>query len=285
MRSVPELPITAPVAASSRSEGCGKPAGAVGERRLQVGERTGLFIVSLPKDYDSQRAYPLMLALHGRNRNHVDCQQTDCAGAQSELGERAVLVYPQSLREPLDAEKSGWEHPEERAVNAPYLEALWAEVEAEFCIDQKRVVLAGASSGGTFAHLLACRHGDRLQAVATVAGGFPEPEECRGAPAALLIHGIDDPHVPLARGELSRQAYLARSGCEPTSVPPLADMHAAIRAARDAGTEEARCVDYTGCKDGSALRWCEHSYGGYDGSTHGWPPVGGQLIRDFSSRP
>ena len=23
------------------------------------------------------------------------------------------------------------------------------------------------------------------------------------------------------------------------------------------------------------------SYGGYDGSTHGWPPVGGQLIWDF----
>jgi hypothetical protein len=34
----------------------------------------------------------------------------------------------------------------------------------------------------------------------------------------------------------------------------------------------------TGCRT-----WCEHSEGGYDGSTHGWPLFGGQQIWDFVS--
>ena len=60
-------------------------------------------------------------------------------------------------------------------------------------------------------------------------------------------------------------------------------MHADVRAARDAQPtlEKSGCVDYQGCGAGSAIRWCEHSYGGYDGSTNGWPPNGGKLIRDF----
>ncbi|RYZ04849.1 MAG: hypothetical protein EOO73_21980 [Myxococcales bacterium] len=282
-RAVPEPAVAAPVDSSSRSAGCGRPYVAPGEQRLQVGERTGQYLVSLPTDYDEKRAYPLVFALHGRNRNHRDCQQTDCTGIQSELGGKAVLVYPQSLREPLDAPSSGWEHPDERDDNLAFFDALWASIEAGYCIDRERIVLAGSSSGGTFVHSLGCRYGERLQAIATVAGGFPEPEACRGAPAAILIHGIDDHHVPIARGELSREAYVTRSGCQPSVAAPLADLRAAMRQARDAKLEEASCVDIAGCRAGSPLRWCEHSYGGYDGSTHGWPPVGGELIARFLS--
>jgi hypothetical protein len=60
-------------------------------------------------------------------------------------------------------------------------------------------------------------------------------------------------------------------------------MHAKVRSARDQkpSAEILACVDYDGCKPESPLRWCEHSYGGWDGSTHGWPPNGGQVIWDF----
>ena len=111
----------------------------------------------------------------------------------------------------------------------------------------------------------------------------PESQGCKGAPAADVIHGIDDPHVPFAAGEMARDNYLKRAGCTSTTTPLLADMHAEIRKDRDAkpSIEAAKCVDYQGCAAGSPVRWCEHSYGGYDGSTHGWPPVGGQMIWDF----
>jgi hypothetical protein len=44
-----------------------------------------------------------------------------------------------------------------------------------------------------------------------------------------------------------------------------------------------RCADYQGCRPGLSVRWCEHSHGGYDGSTHGYPPEGGAESWDFLS--
>jgi polyhydroxybutyrate depolymerase len=248
--------------------------------------RTGLFIVSVPSNYDATKPYPLGFAFHGRNRNHRNCQEGDCAGIQSVMGEQAVLVYMQSLREPLDREDSGWEWPTERDGNLRFFDAVLERIESELCIDERRVFVSGGSSGGTFANWLGCRYGDRLLAVSAVSGGFLEGETCVGAPPAILIHGIDDPHVKPERGELARASYANRAGCFPNSVPPLADMHASVRQSRDAtpSLERAACVDYVGCNESAPLRWCEHSYGGYDGSTHGWPPPGGQLIWDFVSR-
>ena len=110
---------------------------------------------------------------------------------------------------------------------------------------------------------------------------MPETTNCRGTPAAVVIHGIDDPHVTFASGEAARDFYVRRNGCSTTTTPPLATMHADVRAKRDAMQETHGCVDYGGCNAASPVRWCEHSYGGYDNSTHGWPPNGGRLIREF----
>jgi hypothetical protein len=40
-------------------------------------------------------------------------------------------------------------------------------------------------------------------------------------------------------------------------------------------------VQYPGCDARKSVVWCEHSEGGYDGSTHGWPLFGGQQIWEF----
>jgi len=265
------------------SAGCGKAAGPTGERQMAVAARTGLYSVSLPPTYDPAKPYPLGFAFHGRNRNHQNCQAGDCAGFQSVMGGEAVLVYMQSLREPLDATQGGWESAAEREDNSKFFENVLSELKANYCVDERRVFVAGTSSGASFSNLLGCRYGDQLLAVGPVSGGLPESQNCKGAPAAVVIHGIDDPHVTFASGVTARTHYLMRSGCMDTTLPPLAGMHDEIRMKRDAepSVEDDACVDYQGCKPASPLRWCEHSFGGYDGSTHGWPPTGGKLIWDF----
>jgi poly(3-hydroxybutyrate) depolymerase len=265
------------------SAGCNHAPAATGERHMAVNGRTGLYIVSLPAGYDPAKPYPLGFGFHGRNRNHRNCQEGDCAGLQSVMKDEAVLVYLQSLREPLDAEKSGWESVEEREDNARFFELVLAELKASYCVDERRVFAAGTSSGASFSNLLGCRYGDQLLAVAPVAGSLPESEGCKGAPAAIFIHGIDDPQVPITAGETARRVHVARAKCSDTTQPSLPALRADIRSKRDAkpSVEDARCIDYEGCAVASPVRWCEHSYGGYDGSTHGWPPVGGQLIWDF----
>lgn len=261
------------------ASGCGKAA-TTGERALSIAGFEGRYYVSLPADYDSSTRYPLGFAFHGDGRNHFDCRDPDCYGFESELGPHAVRVYMQSLREPPDAVESGWG--DARDDNVAFFDAVLEAVTAELCIDDQRVFVAGTSSGAIFANVLGCRRGDRLLAVAPVAGSAPEVEDCVGTPAALVVHGVDDSHVSFEKGQAARDFYAARNGCSTSTEPPLAAVHEDVRGDRDAEppVEAIACVDYTDCSS-APVRWCEHSYGGYDDSTHGWPPEGGQLIWDF----
>ncbi len=257
------------------SAGCSKTPGASGARTIAVEGYTGNYLVSLPTAYDSAKPYPLGFAFHGYGRTHEQCRDGDCRGFQSVMSEEAILVYPKSFTE-------GWEQDPVRDKNAALFESILDATLAEFCVDEGRVFVAGTSSGASFSNVLACRYGDRLLAAAPVAGSLPENTGCQGNPAIVAIHGIDDPHVTFAAGEAARDFFLGRNGCSTTTTPDLATTHATIRASRDAMTTNQACVDYQGCSS-APVRWCEHSEGGYDNSTHGWPTAGGQLIWDFVS--
>lgn len=261
------------------SEGCGNPAFVTGERQMDVAGHSGRYIVSVPTNYDPAVPLPLGFAFHGRNRNHQNCQAGDCAGFQSAMGEVAVLVYLQSLRTPADSDQGGWEGNDEREGNVEFFENVLDTILGELCIDESRVFVAGTSSGAHFTNVLGCRFGDRLAAIAPVAGYLPESTGCVGHPAALVIHGVDD---NLSVGEEARDFWVSRNDCSTSTLPDLAAMHQDIRDKRDAmpSVEEHGCVDYQSCVE-APVRWCEHSFGGYDNSTHGWPPTGGQLIWEF----
>jgi poly(3-hydroxybutyrate) depolymerase len=259
--------------------GCGN-AITEGDRTLPIAGFEGRYYVSLPANYDPSTRYPLGFAFHGDGRNHFDCRDPDCYGFQGVIGQQAVLVYMQSLRDPPDGVEGGWG--DARDDNVAFFEAVLDAVTAELCIDDQRVFVAGTSSGAIFANVLGCRLGDRLLAVAPVAGSTPETGDCAGTPAALVVHGVDDPHVTFEKGQAARDFYAARNGCSSSTEPPIATVHDDVRAKRDTDptVEATACVDYADCSS-APVRWCEHSYGGYDDSTHGWPPDGGQLIWDF----
>ena len=149
---------------------CGKAA-SEGDRTLPIAGFEGRYYVSLPASYDPSTRYPLGFAFHGDGRNHFDCRDPDCYGFQGVIGQQAVLVYMQSLRDPPDAMEGGWG--DARDDNVAFFEGVLDAVSAELCIDDRRVFVAGTSSGAIFANVLGCRLGDRLLAVAPVAGKHP----------------------------------------------------------------------------------------------------------------
>jgi predicted esterase len=254
-----------------RSAGCGRVNPPKGARTIMSQGMTLPFIVSLPPTYVATQPYPLVFAFHGFRLNERGCQGLDCEGAQANIGPKAILVFPKSIG-------PGWEAPKENLdPNVAYFQDLVALMKREYCVDENRVAVSGVSSGGQFVHALACRLGDQLWAVAPVAGIMIEKTNCRGTPAAIVIHGVSD---QLKNGQEARDAFAARNGCSSTTVPDLEMMHARIAAARAAGRTDYACVDYQGCT-ASPVRWCEHSEPGYAGTTHGWPTFGGKLIADF----
>jgi len=259
-----------PVVASA---GCGVADPPSGARTITVSAGEGDYLVSLPSGYEPGTPYPLGFGFHGHGRTHENCQDGDCRGFQDAMEDVAILVYPKSFTD-------GWPYPvETRDDNVELFEAILDTMVAEYCVDESRVFVAGTSSGATFSNVLACRFGDRLLASVPVAGGLPERDGCVGRVAALVIHGVDDYHVGFDLGEEARDWYVDRNGCGADPSPALPGLHDRVVAER----ESHECADYPSCDDELAVRWCEHSEGGYDGSTHGWPAFGGDAIWEFVS--
>jgi poly(3-hydroxybutyrate) depolymerase len=261
--------------AAKPSAGCGKRNPASGALTItsQGGKRD--FLVSLPPGYDAAKPYPLGFAFHGFERTHVNCRDEDCAGFQSIVGAKAVVVYMKSI-------DAGWGEPKVPGPrNTAYFSDVLAQMKRDYCIDESRVFVAGTSSGAIFANHLGCKLGDQLLAIAPVHGGLPDRTDCKGAPAVLTIHGIADKVLPLTMGESARDFFVARYHCAKQPVPALAATNARVSAARKAGRTEFACVDYKDCK--SPVRWCVHSEGGYEDLNHGWPTDGGKVIWDFVS--
>ena len=261
--------------APTRSSGCGKALVPRGNRSLEVDSAPRQLIVEVPKDYDGTRDYPLVFGFHGKNRTHEQCRDGDCRGLQRLFGDRAIIVYMKSKLAGWQDEGVGFGN------NLPFFDAALETMKREYCVDESRVIVAGTSSGGFFANELACVRGDQIMAVIPVGGALGEREGCKRPIPALVIHGIDDIHVPFVRGESARDFYRTRNGCSDRTEPTIVEAHQAVRAERDAGQETYRCVDYQGCAPGLLVRWCEHGEGGYDNSTHAWPTFGGQMILDF----
>ena len=94
---------------------------------------------------------------------------------------------------------------------------------------------------------------------------------CPGNVAVLMVHGFKDPHIPYAEARLTRDAWGPKNACGtgPNLTPlALADLHTMISTG---AANKIKCVDAPTCSSDYPVRWCEHSEGGYDNSTHGWP--------------
>lgn len=200
----------APQGAPPPSAGCGKAAGRQGllaGQRVRVGGGDRTFSLHVPEPYAPATAYPLVFVLHGNGgngagvRGQMDLERYGAA--------RALFVYP-------DARGGGWDLDSEAAKNrdVAFFDMLLFTLGSTYCVDMKRVFVAGFSNGAYMANQLACRRGDRIRAIASHAGGGPYENNgryddeghlvCAGkAVAALVVHGIADGTVGTGEGDKS----------------------------------------------------------------------------------
>ena len=105
------------------------------------------------------------------------------------------------------------------ADDVGFTAAILDATEAELCVDPSKVYAMGLSNGGMFSATLGCELGDRIAAIAPVAGVHLLPE-CGGRPMPLIVtHGTEDPLVPFADDdvgprsrEVTREIVLGSGG-------------------------------------------------------------------------
>jgi polyhydroxybutyrate depolymerase len=169
-----------------------------------------------------------------------------------------------------------------------FLKKLLAQIEADYCIDERRVYATGMSNGGFLSHRLGCEMADVFAAIAPVAGvlGLPECKPTRPVPV-IEFHGTSDPLVPYNGGNPllnlglqgalnfdsvghTVQGWRDRNGCTETQ-----------QTIYQKG--DATCVRWPECQGGSEVVFCTIEGGG-----HTWPggvpvPPFGKTSTDLSA--
>jgi poly(3-hydroxybutyrate) depolymerase len=247
------------------SAGCGKANPPQGAGALTIRGAQAQYVVTLPPNYDPNTPVPLIFGFHGRGRTHVQFQTVDASNIQTELGSRAVMVYPKSQG------GDGWNFAAEVPPSVEFFEALYPQTLNNYCIDTSRIFLVGHSSGAYFTEILACRFGERFRGIGAVAGNLQEMNCSDARFAALLVHGTMDTVVSFAGGMQARDYYESRNGCDNSTV---------------AGAV-APCIAYQNCDAGLPVQWCQHTEPTYtDANTgrptnHGWPSFASRAISQF----
>jgi predicted peptidase len=170
----------------------------------QVKVRMG-YLLYLPKDYDTQKAWPLLLFLHGAGERGDDLERVKIHGPPKLIAQGKdfpfLVVSPQC---PADK----WWEPIE-------LVALLDEVSGKYKVDPERVYASGLSMGGFGTWRLAFYAPNRLAAIAPICGGG-ETYWARSF-ARLPVwafHGAKDDGVPEERSRAMVDA-LKKAGGNP----------------------------------------------------------------------
>lgn len=231
----------------------------VAEQRLSSGGRDRTYRLFVPPGYDGRGPMPLVLDLHGSGGTS--------AGQAGTSRFEALAAREGFLVATLQADRNRrWNVPvaDGAADDVQYVSDVIDHVAAQACTDLARVYATGFSGGARMSSLLGCRLGDRIAAIAPMAGlRWPGPCDGRAVPV-LTFHGLADTQNTYDGHAVGRGAewlesvpealagWAAHNGCETDVVVedppgPLSTMR------------------YEGCDDGAEVRLVR-----IDGLGHVW---------------
>jgi predicted esterase len=229
-----------------------------GLQTLSVDGETRSYYLDLPSDYDpAGPPKPLIIAYHGTGGSYQ--AWLDDYRLREVVGDGAILVYPDAR--PNAAGIKQWNFADDFRM----FEELLAQLPANLVFDRDRIFVTGHSSGGGFTNEIGCRYGDRIRAIAPVAGGLTTAS-CVGAIAVIQIQGAKDSLVPLNIAQLAQRFWVLYNGFTVAGSTPGV---------------VAECVDRSkGAVTDYPVQWCVHQEG--DGPTaHAWPSFANQAIWSF----
>jgi len=169
----------------------------------EPGNRGG-YSLYVPETYTADRAWPLVMALHGGSGNGRGFLWSWLRGARSR---GAIVVAP-------TATGGTWALMGDDA-DTPNLVRILDQVRGRWSVDPTRLLLTGMSDGGTFCYVSGLQTASPFTHLAPVAASFhpllaemADAERLRGLPIRI-VHGRRDWMFPVAIARQARQALSA----------------------------------------------------------------------------
>jgi phospholipase/carboxylesterase len=157
---------------------------ASGIQHYAADQQRGAYTSYVPESYTADRAWPLLLTLHGGSGNDEDFLWTWLKYAKSR---GYILVSAKSFA-------STWYQ-----WDAPSLLLILEEMQARYNVDRHRILLAGLSDGGSFGYEVGFAFPEHFAGLAVVAG-ILRPHQRHPQASALpvyIAHGDRDALFPI----------------------------------------------------------------------------------------
>ena len=156
---------------------------------LQVDGRNRTYDVVLPRGFDSEKSYPVVLGFGGWH--HTSANMHDYSNLESQFSD-AIVVYGQGVDNAWGGAPYADTSIEE---DVAYTKAVLNDVASRYNADTSRTVAVGLSNGGGMVAALACRAPETVRGVASVAGAFYSPTVTgctSGEVPTMIMHGTND---------------------------------------------------------------------------------------------
>lgn len=200
-------------------KGCGVAPGGVGavtKRHTKAAGKTRTYHLSVPASYAAGEGHALVFVLHGATDTTPE-NMKDWFPVEADMP-NALFVYPLALERTRSDGTGGlvtrWDLDGDE--DTAFFDAMVAEIADAYCVDPARIFATGFSSGGNFAHQLACLRSEVLRGFAPVAGPGPFTSPCGGAVAAWMTHDADDDALPVSNARDARDFWADQNGCGTT---------------------------------------------------------------------
>ena len=167
----------------------------------------------VPSSYSSKSPAPLVVLLHGYGSSGK--QQETYMNFSAVAEQRGfILTYPDGI---VDATgKQFWNATEvccnffSEVDDDAYLISMLNDMESKYSIDRKRIYFVGHSNGGFMSYRMACKHSDRIAAIASLAGAtFLNSSDCaaKDPVSVLQVHGTSDTTILYDGGSILGRQY------------------------------------------------------------------------------
>jgi len=167
----------------------------------------------VPSSYSKDTSIPLVVLLHGYGA--TGAQQESYMKFESVAEKnKFILVYPDGTTDSVG--KRFWNATDaccnffSEVDDDAYLLSILKEVESNYSIDAKRIYFVGHSNGGFMSYRMACRHPDRIAAIASLAGAsFFKETDCgaKSSVSVLQVHGTKDETILYEGGQILGNSY------------------------------------------------------------------------------
>jgi len=231
--------------------------------KLSYDGETRSYLLHVPSTYDQDSLTPLVIALHDGTGSAKNIeQQSGLPNLSDEKG--FILCSPNGIKKTWNA---GWccgKANENDVDDVGFIDALIDEISAQYSIDPNRIFVTGMSNGGMMSYRLACELGDRIAAIAPVAGTMVLDCEPSTVVSIIHFHSYEDSNVPWDRG--------IGDGLSDHYNPPLDSvlyswaLHNECIEVNSINTDEYDLIEWNGCNDGTDIQLYLTNDGG-----HSWP--------------